>query len=120
MGNAQHAVTDVEVLHVSRIQFIDHVDEDVINHLREETAFRTSYYDDFYALAQKRIEKRAEQLPELKDYLKDRATLYNTVISKSRAVMDEYSNRKNYPIVVDKNGRRVPGHYHVRSNVIKT
>lgn len=113
-----HAVTELEVLHISKVQFIDHVDEEVINHLREETAFRTSYYDGFYALAQKRIERRAEQLPELRDYLKDRAILYNSVISKSRSVQDEYSSRKNFPLMVDKNGRRL--HYSVRSYVIKT
>ena len=113
-----HALTELEVLHISKVQFIDHIDEEVINHLREETAFRTSYYDGFYALAQKRIEKRAEQLPELRDYLKDRAILYNSVISKSRSVMEEYTSRKNFPLMVDKNGRRI--HYSVRSYMIKT
>ena len=116
-GYQIHAVTELEVLHISKVQFIDHVDEEVINHLREETAFRTSYYDGFYALAQKRIEKRAEQLPELRDYLKDRAILYSSVISKSRSVQDEYSSRKNFPLMVDKNGRRI---HSVRSYVIKT
>jgi len=117
-GYQIHAVTELEVLHISKVQFIDHIDEEVINHLREETAFRTSYYDGFYALAQKRIEKRAEQLPELRDYLKDRAVLYNSVISKSRSVMDEYTSRKNFPLGVDKNGRRLQ--YNVRSYMIKT
>jgi len=46
-GYQIHAVTELEVLHISKVQFIDHVDEEVINHLREETAFRTSYYDGF-------------------------------------------------------------------------
>lgn len=117
-GYQIHAVTELEVLHISKVQFIDHIDEEVINHLREETAFRTSYYDGFYSLAQKRIEKRAEQLPELRDYLKDRAVLYNSVISKSRSVMEEYTSKKNFPLVVDKNGRRI--HYNVRSYMIKT
>ena len=117
-GYQIHAVTELEVLHISKVQFIDHIDEEVMNHLREETAFRTSYYDGFYALAQKRIEKRAEQLPELRDYLKDRAILYNSVISKSRSVMEEYTSRKNFPLMVDKNGRRI--HYSVRSYMIKT